>query len=84
MKNIYVYDPDMDLGKKDVSSEKEVLAERCANAVNGLGKISEKLEMSGKNSDKLIDKIKVISVANLFGNAIKRIHDEESISILFD
>jgi len=34
--------------------------------------------------NKLIDKIKVISVANLFGSAIKRIHDEESISILFD
>ncbi len=33
---------------------------------------------------KLIDKIKIISVANLFGNAIQRIHDEESISILFD
>lgn len=34
--------------------------------------------------DKMIDKIKVLSVANLFGNAIKRIHNEESISILFD
>ncbi|MCU0642903.1 MAG: ribose-phosphate pyrophosphokinase [bacterium] len=33
---------------------------------------------------KQIDKIKVLSVANLFGNAIKRIHNEESISILFD
>lgn len=32
----------------------------------------------------LNDKIKVISVANLFGNAIQRIHNEESISILFD
>lgn len=34
--------------------------------------------------NKKIDKIKVISVANLFGNAIHRIHNEESISILFD
>ncbi len=33
---------------------------------------------------KMFDKIKVISVANLFGNAIQRIHNEESISILFD
>jgi ribose-phosphate pyrophosphokinase len=36
------------------------------------------------NEEKKIDKIKIISVANLFGNAIRRIHNEESISILFD
>jgi len=36
------------------------------------------------DNNKMIDKIKVISVANLFGNAIQRIHNEESISILFD
>ena len=35
-------------------------------------------------NEKMFDKIKVISVANLFGNAIQRIHNEESISILFD
>jgi len=34
--------------------------------------------------EKMMDKIKVISVANLFGDAIQRIHNEESISILFD
>jgi ribose-phosphate pyrophosphokinase len=34
--------------------------------------------------EKKLDKIKVLSVANLFGSAIKRIHNEESISILFD
>jgi len=34
--------------------------------------------------EKKLDKIKVISVASLFGNAIQRIHNEESISILFD
>lgn len=34
--------------------------------------------------EKKINKIKVLSVANLLGNAIKRIHNEESISILFD
>jgi len=34
--------------------------------------------------EKMIEKMKVISVANLFGNAIQRIHNEESISILFD
>lgn len=34
--------------------------------------------------DKIVNKIKILSVANLFGNAIKRIHNEESISILFD
>ncbi|MDZ7263876.1 MAG: ribose-phosphate pyrophosphokinase [candidate division KSB1 bacterium] len=33
---------------------------------------------------KMFDKIKVLSVASLFGSAIKRIHNEESISILFD
>ena len=33
---------------------------------------------------KLIDKIKVLSVAPLLGEAIKRIHKEVSISVLFD
>jgi ribose-phosphate pyrophosphokinase len=36
------------------------------------------------DNDKIFNKLKVISVANLFGNAIQRIHNEESISILFD
>ena len=36
------------------------------------------------DENKTFDKIKVISVASLFGNAIHRIHNEESISILFD
>ncbi|RMD90220.1 MAG: ribose-phosphate pyrophosphokinase [Calditrichaeota bacterium] len=34
--------------------------------------------------EKKIDKIEVLTVANLFGEAIKRIHGEESISSLFD
>ncbi|MDQ7066152.1 MAG: ribose-phosphate pyrophosphokinase [candidate division KSB1 bacterium] len=34
--------------------------------------------------EKKIDKIKVLSVAELFGRAIMRIHNEESISSLFD
>lgn len=34
--------------------------------------------------EKMFEKIKVLSVASLFGSAIKRIHNEESISILFD
>ncbi|MFH1380996.1 MAG: ribose-phosphate pyrophosphokinase, partial [Candidatus Omnitrophota bacterium] len=33
---------------------------------------------------KLINKIKVLSVAPLLANAVKRIHNEESISILFE
>ncbi len=33
---------------------------------------------------KIVDKIKVLSVAPLIANAIKRIHNEESISILFE
>jgi ribose-phosphate pyrophosphokinase len=34
--------------------------------------------------EKKLDKIKILSVANLFGEAINRIHNEESISTLFD
>ncbi|MCF7808158.1 MAG: ribose-phosphate pyrophosphokinase [Candidatus Marinimicrobia bacterium] len=34
--------------------------------------------------DKWMDKMMHVSVASVFGEAIKRIHDEESISILFD
>ena len=34
--------------------------------------------------EKQLPNITVLSVANMFGNAIKRIHNEESISILFD
>jgi len=34
--------------------------------------------------EKLIDKIKILSVAPIFSQAIERIHKEESISILFD
>ncbi|NOZ60646.1 MAG: ribose-phosphate pyrophosphokinase [Calditrichaeota bacterium] len=33
---------------------------------------------------KKLDNFTILSVANLFANAIKRIHNEESISILFD
>ncbi len=36
------------------------------------------------SKEKKIDIINTLSVANLLGNAIKRIHNEESISILFD
>ena len=59
------------------------------------GKAAEKLKKSSfseiivtdtipLDENKTFDKIKVISVASLFGNAIHRIHNEESISILFD
>jgi ribose-phosphate pyrophosphokinase len=34
--------------------------------------------------EKKLKNMKILSVANLLGNAIKRIHNEESISILFD
>ncbi len=34
--------------------------------------------------EKMIDKIKILSVAPIFSQAIERIHKEESISILFD
>lgn len=34
--------------------------------------------------EKWVDKMMSVSVASVFGEAIKRIHDEESISILFD
>ncbi len=36
------------------------------------------------DSQKLTNKFEVISVAHLFGEAIKRIHNEESVSILFE
>jgi len=35
------------------------------------------------SKDKAIGKIKVLSVASLLGEAIKRIHEEASISVLF-
>jgi ribose-phosphate pyrophosphokinase len=34
--------------------------------------------------DKMLNNIKVLSVASLLGEAIKRIHEEESISVLFN
>jgi ribose-phosphate pyrophosphokinase len=34
--------------------------------------------------EKMIDKIKVLSVAGLLADAIKRIHHEESVSCLFE
>ncbi len=34
--------------------------------------------------DKKIDKIEVVSVAPIFAEAIKRIHENESVSTLFD
>jgi ribose-phosphate pyrophosphokinase len=34
--------------------------------------------------EKLIKKMKIVSVANIFGEAIKRIHDGESVSALFE
>ena len=36
------------------------------------------------DKEKMLDKIKVLSVASLLGEAIRRIHEEESISVLFD
>jgi len=36
------------------------------------------------DESKIIDKVKVLSIAPLLANAIKRIHNEESISILFE
>jgi ribose-phosphate pyrophosphokinase len=46
-------------------------------------------EMTVTNSikieqDKMFPKLKVLSVASLFSHAIDRIHNEKSISILFD
>jgi ribose-phosphate pyrophosphokinase len=34
--------------------------------------------------EKLVKKMKIVSVAKIFGEAIKRIHDGESVSALFD
>jgi len=36
-----------------------------------------------KNKDHICPKLKVLSVASLLGEAIKRIHEEESVSSLF-
>jgi ribose-phosphate pyrophosphokinase len=35
------------------------------------------------NSDKLVDKFKILSIAPLFGEAIKRIHEGQSVGALF-
>jgi ribose-phosphate pyrophosphokinase len=34
--------------------------------------------------EKQLPKMKIVSVANVFGEAIKRIHNSESVSALFD
>jgi ribose-phosphate pyrophosphokinase len=36
-----------------------------------------------KNRQGLSSKIKILSVANILGEAVKRIHDEDSVSSLF-
>jgi ribose-phosphate pyrophosphokinase len=43
--------------------------------------IADTIPTEGKN---LTNKFEVITVSHLFGEAIKRIHNEESVSILFE
>lgn len=43
--------------------------------------VADTIPMDGKN---LTNKFEVITVSHLFGEAIKRIHNEESVSILFE
>lgn len=55
--------------------------ERISSApITGI-KVTDTIELS---KEKRIDKIDVISASQLFGEAIKRIHGDESISSLFD
>ncbi|HDS01925.1 MAG TPA: ribose-phosphate pyrophosphokinase, partial [candidate division Zixibacteria bacterium] len=43
--------------------------------------VTDTIDSTGKN---LPDKIKVLTTAEIFGEAIRRISNKESISILFD
>ena len=36
------------------------------------------------NKDKIIDKLKIVSVSSIFGKAIDRVHNSESVSALFE
>ena len=36
------------------------------------------------SAEKLLDNMKVVSVANVFGSAISRVHKGESVSALFE
>ena len=61
----------------------------CAGAVELIKNCKDLQELAITDSlplskEKAISKIKVLSIANLLGEAIKRIHREESVSSLFD
>jgi len=60
----------------------------CGNAVERLSKSCVKKLLTTDtihlDDSKKIDKIEVISIAPLLADAIKRIHNEQSVSILFD
>ena len=55
--------------------------ERLRNLMISKITVTDTLPLS---SDKIFENINILSVANLFGEAIKRIHNEESISSLFN
>ncbi|KAA3619416.1 MAG: ribose-phosphate pyrophosphokinase [Calditrichaeota bacterium] len=57
-------------------------AERIADSEITSMLVTDTIPLAAKN--KKIEKIKVLSVAEIFGRAIMRIHNEESISSLFD
>ena len=56
---------------------------QAVERLNALDCVHEVVTTNTVPQDKPIDHLTVLSVAPLFGEAIRRIHDGESVSVLF-